>query len=80
MPMFRFKIRTMPVFFLMIALLLISSVLASCSGKAASDGGSYMAMASMEGMPEEVKSASLTVQEACQFAVENPDTVKQFPL
>lgn len=36
-------------------------------------------MGSMEGMPEEVKSAPVTVQEAYQFAVENPDTLKEFP-
>ncbi len=36
-------------------------------------------MASMSGMPAEVKSAPLTVQQAYQFAVANPEVLKQIP-
>lgn len=36
-------------------------------------------MASMDGMPAEVKNAPVTVQQAYQFAVANPEIVKEFP-
>ena len=36
-------------------------------------------MASMDGMPDEVKSAPTTVQQAYQFNVANPDVMKQIP-
>ena len=36
-------------------------------------------MASMAGMPAEVKSAPTTVQQAYQFAVANPDALKNVP-
>src|SRR5512143_787372 len=61
------------------ALLLLSGSLAGCSAKSASTDLSGLAMASMDGMPGEVKSAPTTVQQAYQFAVANPDTLKQFP-
>jgi hypothetical protein len=60
-------------------LTLLSSTLSGCSGKAASGDGQDMAMASMDGMPAEVKSAPVTVQQAYQFAVANPDITKEFP-
>jgi hypothetical protein len=36
-------------------------------------------MASMEGMPDEVKAAPVTVQQAYQFAAANPDVMKHIP-
>jgi len=36
-------------------------------------------MASMDGMPAEVQSAPVTVQQAYQFAVVNPDVLTQLP-
>jgi hypothetical protein len=36
-------------------------------------------MASMEGMPVEVKAAPVTVQQAYQFAAANPDVMKHIP-
>ena len=36
-------------------------------------------MAPMAGMPGEVRSAPITVQQAYQFAVANPDTLEQIP-
>ncbi len=36
-------------------------------------------MASMDNMPAEVKAAPTTVQQAYQFAVANPDVLKQIP-
>ena len=38
-----------------------------------------LAMASMDGMPGEVKSAPTVVQQAYQFAAANPDVMKQIP-
>ena len=62
-------------FLLVIALLF--SGLAGCSGEAASTNSQEMA--SMDGMPAEVKNAPVTVQQAYQFAVANPDALKAFP-
>jgi hypothetical protein len=36
-------------------------------------------MASMDEMPAEIKAAPVTVQQAYQFAVANPDVMKQIP-
>ena len=36
-------------------------------------------MASLDGMPVEVKAAPVTVQQAYQFAVANPEIMKQIP-
>ncbi len=68
------------VFATLILLLLSTSVLSACSGNAASKSGvDNLAMAPMAGMPAEVKSAPLTVKQAYQFAVANPDILKQIP-
>jgi hypothetical protein len=60
-------------------LTLLSGALTACSGKGASEDGQVMAMGSMDGMPADVKSAPVTVQQAYQFAVANPDITKEFP-
>jgi hypothetical protein len=74
--------RTKPrVFFItLILMLLATSVLSACSSNPSSttDTGG-LAMASMSGMPEEVKSAPTTVQQAYQFNVANPEVMKQIP-
>jgi hypothetical protein len=58
---------------------LTGSLLAGCSaGSSSAKTGTY-AMAPMDGMPAEVKDAPVTVREAYQFAVANPDTLKQIP-
>ena len=62
--------------FLLVFTLLFGS-LAGCSGQAASTNGQEMA--SMDGMPAEVKNAPVTVRQAYQYAVANPETIKQFP-
>jgi len=68
------------IFAILILLLLSSSVLTACIGNAASaSNDSGLAMAPMAGMPAEVKSAPTTVQQAYQFAVANPDVMKQIP-
>lgn len=59
--------------------IILSSVLAACSGAAAALDSQGLAMASMADMPAEVKSAPPTVQQAYQFAVANPEILRQIP-
>ena len=68
------------VFPILILLLISSGVLSACSGNSALKAGAEnLPMASMSGMPAEVKSAPTTVKQAYQFAVANPDILKQIP-
>ena len=69
---------SMKVFSLLVVLPLLFTLLASCS-TASSSGQNDRAMASMDGMPGEVKSAPTIVQQAYQFAAANPDVMKQIP-
>lgn len=56
------------------------NLLTGCSGKQAnSSNPADLSMASMDSMPTNVKSAPVMVQQAYQFAVANPDTMKQIP-
>ena len=66
---------------LLFTLLPIGVILASlpaCSTKSES-GEAHLNMASMDHMPPEVQSAPVTVQEAYQFNVANPDIMKNIP-
>jgi hypothetical protein len=54
------------------------SGLSACSSQSQSGDG-HLAMAPMEHMPAEVQSAPVTVQEAYQFSVANPDIMDEFP-
>lgn len=56
--------------------LILSGTLSACSTKTADH---TFPMASMDGMPAEVQSAPVTVQQAYQFAVANPDVMTQIP-
>ena len=68
------------VFATLILLLLSSGLISACSGNAASTSGAdSLAMAPMAGMPSKVKSAPTTVKQAYQFAVANPEILKQIP-
>ena len=67
------------IFALLIMLLLSSGALAACSSGSAAEGTGDLPMASMAGMPAEVKSAPTTVQQAYQFAAANPEVMKQIP-
>ena len=69
------------IFFAILILILFSSgVLSACSANTASTSNTdNLAMASMADMPAEVKSAPTMVQQAYQFAVANPDVMKQIP-
>lgn len=51
--------------------------LAGCGGQAADEHP--LAMAPMDHMPPEVHSAPITVQQAYQFAVANPDVLQHLP-
>jgi hypothetical protein len=56
--------------------LIALSVLPACS---ASQNHTELNMAPMSGMPAEVQSAPVSVQQAYQFAVANPELMKQIP-
>jgi hypothetical protein len=57
-------------------LLLVSTTLTACS---TSTSEHPFPMAPMTGMPAEVQSAPVTVQQAYQFAVANPDVLTELP-
>jgi hypothetical protein len=61
-------------------MLLTVGAFTGCSGSAASaTDNNNLAMEPMAGMPSDVKSAPTTVQQAYQFAMANPDVIKQIP-
>ncbi len=72
---------TFPVVFAIPIILILSSAsLAACAGNTVSPTkSSGLAMASMEGMPADVKAAPANVQQAYRFAAANPDIMKQIP-
>ncbi len=59
----------------MIAILLLTSLSACSSAQDNAD----LSMAPMSGMPAEVQAAPVSVQQAYQFAVANPEVMKQIP-
>ncbi|OGO63942.1 MAG: hypothetical protein A2Z45_04165 [Chloroflexi bacterium RBG_19FT_COMBO_55_16] len=63
---------------LSILLAAFSGVLAGCSASGATDEHSYP-MAPMHEMPADVQNAPVTVQQAYQFAVANPEVLQQLP-
>jgi hypothetical protein len=67
------------VFFLFLMIALLGGGLSACSSNPMGGSHADMKMAPMSDMPESVKMSSKTVQEAYQFAVANPDTLKQIP-
>lgn len=64
------------VFPLLILSLIASSLLSACS---AQEADYSFPMAPMDGIPAEVQSAPVTVQQAYQFNVANPDVMTQLP-
>lgn len=68
------KIRRTLFFSLLIGLIALAS-LPACSTQQKTD----LHMMSMSQMPAEVQAASVTVQEAYQFAAANPDVMKDIP-
>ncbi len=69
--------------FAILALILLVPILSACAPAgqpaASTDYIKKMKMAPMAGMPDEVKKSALNVQQAYQFAVANPDVLKQVP-
>jgi hypothetical protein len=65
-------------FFGLIIGLVVLTILPACSTPSTS-GDIHLNMASMDLMPAEVHSAPVTVQEAYQFNVANPDVMKDIP-
>jgi hypothetical protein len=59
-------------------LIVFSSLLTACSGESSAEDHD-LAMASLDSMPMDVKSAPVAVQQAYQFNVANPDVMKQLP-
>ena len=66
-------------FELIVLVTVLSGVLTACGGNSASASVAGLAMVSIAGMPDNVKSAPTTVQQAYQFAAANPDVMKQIP-
>ena len=58
--------------------LVVLTVLPACSTQSSS-GDIHLNMASMDLMPAEVHAAALSVQEAYQFNVANPEIMKEIP-
>jgi len=63
---------------LLMFLFVLSGLLTNCGAKT-SEESHDLAMASMDGMPSDVKNAPLAVQQAYQFNVANPDVMTQIP-
>ena len=63
---------------LLVALLPVVSLLSGCSGSGTASTHD-LKMAPMADMPAEVQQAPTTVQQAYQFAVANPDALKNVP-
>jgi hypothetical protein len=65
---------------LLVALLPVVSLLTGCNGSATSAPKNDLdKMAPMSAMPAEIQKAPTTVQQAYQFAVANPDALKNVP-
>jgi hypothetical protein len=71
--------KSCPIVFLAVLIAILSLGLAGCQGGEAKGTSGELKMASLEGMPAEVQSAPLTVQQAYQFAVANPDVMQKLP-
>lgn len=62
----------------LLSIVIILSALTGCSQSDSADEHLYD-MAPLEGMPEEIQVAPLTVQQAYQFAVANPEILEEIP-
>ena len=64
---------------LLILLVAFSGLLSACGSEDVGDSAPNLAMAALDEMPAEVKSAPIAVQEAYQFNVANPEIMTQIP-
>lgn len=62
---------------LLLGLILLTAALSACSGGQAE--ASELAMAPVSALPGEMQSAPVSVREAYQFALANPETLHQIP-
>jgi hypothetical protein len=67
-----------PIIIIVLAIV-VTNLVAACNGGTVGGSSQELAMAPMEHMPAGVKSASLAVQQAYQFAAANPDVLKKIP-
>jgi hypothetical protein len=67
------------ILFTTLLITILSLSLAGCQEDGAKNTNGNLKMAALEDMPAEVQSAPLTVQQAYQFAVANPDVMQQLP-
>lgn len=67
------------VFTVLILIPFYGVLLTGCNKAVTSSGQGDLAMASTDNMPPEVKDAPTTVQQAYQFAVANPEVLKEIP-
>jgi len=63
----------------MLPLLLVGFILVTILPACSASPAEGLSMASMDGMPAEVKASPATVQQAYRFAVANPELMKQIP-
>jgi hypothetical protein len=66
-------------FSLILVLLLLSTVVLSACGASRTEAQANMAMAPASSLPPEMQKAPTTVRESYQFAVANPDALKNVP-
>lgn len=57
----------------------VGGLLAGCAGQSAGSETPVLAMAPLHEMPKDVQQAPVSVQEAYQFAVANPDVLEAIP-
>ncbi len=62
-----------------IAILFSTSIISACSNTNSATNQDNLKMAPMDSMPAQVQSAPVSVQQAYQYAVANPDLMKQIP-
>ena len=68
-----------PFISLLLPLLILVSLTTAGCGATATQATTELAMTPMAGMPDEVKAAPVVVQQAYQYAVANPDSLKRIP-
>lgn len=64
---------------LLLVALALSGAATACAPNASSSGANGLPMAPMSGMPTDVKSAPVAVQQAYRFAAANPSALKAVP-
>jgi len=67
------------IYFLILLAVFSTGLLAGCAGSSGEPRNSDIAMASLEGMPAEVRDAPPVVLESYQFAAANPEILSQLP-